>query len=135
MKGKTRNLTLSLAVLTALGAMLAEPVAAGKRYSFEQAGKASWYGPGFEGRRTASGDRYDPSDMTAAHRDLPFGSKVRVTNIENGRSVVVEINDRGPYKAGRVIDLSKGAAKRLGMVEDGVAPVTIVATEQMLASD
>jgi len=135
MKVTTQNLTLSLAVLSALTFGVMEPVTAGKRYSFEQAGKASWYGPGFEGRKTASGERYDSSDLTAAHRELPFGSKVRVTNLENGRSVVVEINDRGPYKPGRVIDLSKGAARRLGMVEDGVVRVTIVATEQMLASN
>ena len=88
--------------------------------AFRQVGVASWYGPGFHGKRTASGERFDQNDLTAAHRKLPLGSEVKVTNLENGRSIVVEINDRGPYVKGRVIDLSKAAARRLGIVEDGV---------------
>ena len=88
-------------------------------------GTASWYGPGFHGRKTASGDRFDQDAMTAAHRNLPLGSVVRVTNLENGRKVTVEINDRGPYIRGRMIDLSRGAARRLGMVQDGTAKVRV----------
>ncbi len=96
---------------------------------FSQVGLASWYGPGFHRRPTASGERYDMDDLTAAHRALPLDSVVRVTNLNNGRSVVVRINDRGPYVHGRVIDLSRGAAKRLGMKDDGVAPVLIEAID------
>jgi len=101
--------------------------------AFRQIGTASWYGPGFHGKRTASGERYDQNDLTAAHRKLPLGSEVKVTNLENGRSIVVEINDRGPYIKGRVIDLSKAAARRLGIVEDGLGKVRIEATRQQLA--
>lgn len=86
-------------------------------------GRASWYGPGFHGRRTASGERFNAGAYTAAHRSLPFGTKVRVTNLRNGRSVVVRINDRGPYAGGRVIDLSKAAAQAIGMIRSGTAPV------------
>lgn len=88
-------------------------------------GRASWYGGKFHGRRTANGERFDMDDLTAAHRTLPFGTKVRVTNARNGRSVVVRINDRGPFIGGRVIDLSRGAADAIGMVRTGVAPVRI----------
>jgi rare lipoprotein A len=84
---------------------------------------ASWYGPGFHGRRSASGERYNQNELTAAHRTLPFGTNVQVTNLNNGRSVVVRINDRGPFARGRVIDLSAAAARVLGMVQSGVAPV------------
>ena len=102
--------------------------------AFRQTGVASWYGPGFHGRRTASGERFDQNDLTAAHRRLPLGSEVKVTNLENGRSITVEINDRGPYAKGRVLDLSKAAARELGMVENGVAKVRIEATRRQLAS-
>lgn len=88
-------------------------------------GEASWYGPNFAGRATANGETYDPGDLTAAHKTLPFGTEVRVTNRSNGRSVVVRINDRGPYAGGRVLDVSAAAAERLGMKGSGVAPVTI----------
>ena len=85
-----------------------------------QSGKASWYGPGFHGRRTASGERFNTNDLTAAHKTLPFGTKVKVTNTKTGQSVVVRINDRGPYAHGRVIDLSKASARAIGIsgVED-----------------
>jgi rare lipoprotein A len=76
---------------------------------------ASWYGPGFHGRRTANGERFNTNALTAAHKTLPFGSQVRVTNERTGRSVVVRINDRGPYAHGRVIDLSKAAAQAVGI--------------------
>lgn len=75
---------------------------------------ASWYGPGFHGRQTANGERFDQNEMTAAHKTLPFGTWVRVTNRATGRSVVVRINDRGPYVGGRAIDLSRGAARAVG---------------------
>ncbi len=88
-------------------------------------GKASWYGERFHGRQTASGERYNMNAMTAAHRTLPFGTRVRVTNKSNGRSVVVRINDRGPFVGGRVIDLSYAAARRVGMVNSGTAPVRV----------
>lgn len=88
-------------------------------------GMASWYGPGFDGNQTASGEIFDQYELTAAHPSLPFGTLVRVTNKENGQSVVVRINDRGPYAGGRVIDLSKAAAQALGMMNSGVAPVQI----------
>ena len=88
-------------------------------------GKASWYGPGFHGRLTANGERYNQNAMTAAHRNLKFGTKVKVTNLNNGRSVIVRINDRGPFIKGRVIDLSAAAARSLNMIHSGVAPVEV----------
>ncbi|MBE9200628.1 MULTISPECIES: septal ring lytic transglycosylase RlpA family protein [unclassified Nodularia (in: cyanobacteria)] len=93
------------------------------RLSFR--GLASFYGRGFAGRPTATGERFNPEGMTAAHRSLPFGTRVRVTNTRNGRSVVVRINDRGPFIRGRVIDVSTGAARNLGMINSGVAPVKV----------
>lgn len=90
-----------------------------------QQGKASWYGPGFAGKPTASGVPFRPSRRTAAHRTLPFGTVVRVTRTDTGEHVRVVINDRGPYAKGRVIDLSKKAAKKLDMLDAGVAPVKI----------
>lgn len=90
-----------------------------------QTGKASFYADKFEGRSTASGEKYKHSKMTAAHKTLPFGTKVKVTNLANNESVEVVINDRGPYVEGRVIDLSKSAATKLGFVNLGVTDVTI----------
>jgi rare lipoprotein A len=92
-----------------------------------QIGFASWYGRAFAGRRTASGERFDPNDMTAAHRTLPLGSTAKVTNTETGRSVHVEVNDRGPYAHGRILDLSRKAAAKLGITEDGIAQVKVQA--------
>lgn len=83
-------------------------------------GKVSWYGPGFAGRPTANGEIYDPSGLTMAHRTLPLGTWVEVRNPANDRSVIVRVNDRGPYIDGRIADLSRGAAERIGMVDDGV---------------
>jgi rare lipoprotein A len=88
-------------------------------------GRASWYGPNFHGKTTSSQEIFDMYDMTAAHKTLPFGTYVMVTNLKNGRSVKVRINDRGPFIRGRVIDLSYAAAKVLGMVGPGVVPVRI----------
>jgi rare lipoprotein A len=92
---------------------------------FSMRGMASWYGPGFHGNRSASGEIFNQNALTAAHRNLPFGTQVRVTNLSNGQSVVVRINDRGPYSGGRVIDLSAAAARAVGLIQAGVAPVSI----------
>jgi rare lipoprotein A len=88
-------------------------------------GNASWYGPGFDGRLTANGETYDQQEMTAAHPHLEFGTKVKVTNLQNGRSVIVRINDRGPFIRDRIIDLSAAAARALNMMSSGVAPVRL----------
>lgn len=92
-----------------------------------QCGIASWYGHHWQGRRTASGARFDDRKFTAANLSLPFKTKARITNLANGRSVIVVVNDRGPYKPGRVIDLSAGAARALGMLKAGLADVAISA--------
>ncbi|WHZ12006.1 MAG: Septum-associated rare lipoprotein A [Burkholderiaceae bacterium] len=91
----------------------------------EQQGLASWYGPRFHGRRTASGERYNMHAMTAAHPKLPLGSYARVTAVASGKSVVVRITDRGPYVKRRIIDLSKAAAARLGLLKRGVGEVVV----------
>jgi rare lipoprotein A len=88
-------------------------------------GSASWYGGKFHGRKTANGERYNQNALTAAHKSLPFGTKVRVTNAANGKSVIVRINDRGPYSGKRVIDLSRAAANAVGMIQRGVARVRV----------
>lgn len=88
-------------------------------------GAASWYGAQFQGKPTASGEPFDPTKLTAAHKELPFGTEVRVTNQANGKSVVVRINDRGPFAGKRIIDLSRGAAERIGLINRGVAPVKV----------
>jgi len=95
----------------------------GRRES--QVGIASYYGREFHGKRTASGEIYNMRKYTAAHRTLPFGSIVRVTNLSNGRSIKVRINDRGPFVKSRIIDLSYGAARKLGIIESGIAKVRI----------
>jgi len=87
------------------------------------AGKASWYGPGFHGRLTASGERFDQHAATCAHRSLDFGTLVRISNLANGRSAVCRVNDRGPFSEGRVIDVSRAVAARLGMIKAGTAHV------------
>lgn len=88
-------------------------------------GIASYYADKFKGRKTANGETFRQSKMTAAHKTLPFGTKVKVKNLKNGRTVRVRINDRGPFVKGRIIDLSKKAARRLGMVNDGISEVEI----------
>lgn len=88
-------------------------------------GKASYYGGRHHGLKTASGERFNKNDLTAAHKTLPFGTRVKVTNLHNNRVVVVRINDRGPYARGRVIDLSERAAREVGMIKAGVAPVKL----------
>ncbi len=88
-------------------------------------GMASWYGPGLDGNMSASGEVFNQNALTAAHRTLPFGTRVQVTNLDNGRSVIVRINDRGPFSSGRVIDLSAAAARMIGVMQSGVAPVRL----------
>ena len=88
-------------------------------------GIASYYGPGFHGKKTASGERFNMNDLTAAHKTLPFNTKVEVTNLENNKSVIVRINDRGPLKKNRIIDLSFKAAKKIGMIKSGKVKVKI----------
>ena len=92
-------------------------------------GMASYYGRELAGRRTASGERFDPAGLTAAHRTLPFGSKVRVTNPRSGKSVIVRINDRGPFTRGRLIDVSEAAARQIGLVATGHGQVKLTLLE------
>lgn len=92
-------------------------------------GLASWYGPGFRGRRTASGERFNPKLLTCAHRTLPFGTKLHVTNLANDRSVIVRVNDRGPFVRRRIIDLSQEAARQIGVIASGEAKVRVEAVE------
>ncbi|WP_457638322.1 septal ring lytic transglycosylase RlpA family protein [Oceanithermus sp.] len=92
---------------------------------YVEVGIASWYGPNFNGKKTASGEIYDMNALTAAHRTLPFGTLVQVTRLDNGASVVVRINDRGPFKKNRIIDLSYAAARQIGLIKSGTALVRI----------
>lgn len=103
--------------------------------SFIETGTASWYGPAFNGKKTASGEPYDQNELTAAHKKLPLGAQVTVTNLETGKAVNVEINDRGPYVPGRKIDLSKEAARQIGILHDGTSKVRIEATAAQLDPD
>ena len=106
---------------------VAVPIAPGTRPS--QTGIASWYGPGFHGKATASGAIYDQNDLTAAHQTLPLGSRVLVTNLQNGNTVVVTVNDRGPFAKGRIVDLSYAAGRALGMIAPGTIPVRLEVIE------
>jgi rare lipoprotein A len=142
---KTPSAVTLVLVLVAEASALAQPVPKqkpddaaqgeahprGERPVFEQRGEASWFGGEVAGGTAASGERVDPDRLIAAHRTLPFNSRVRVANLGNGRSVVVEIIDRGPHVEGRVIDLSRKAAEALGMVAAGTAPVRV----EVYASD
>jgi len=92
---------------------------------YGRVGFASWYGDGFKGEKTASGEVYDPDKLTAAHRRLTFGTLLKVTNLSNRCQVIVRINDRGPHKRGRIIDLSRAASMKLGMSKNGVTKVRI----------
>ena len=104
-----------------LGACSSTVVSTGK----SQVGNASWYGRGHQGKRTASGEAFDEALLTAAHPSLPLGSRARVTNLGNGKSVIVRVNDRGPFVRGRVVDLSRAAARALGITGDGVTRVKV----------
>ena len=100
-------------------------IVSGQKYN-EQTGKASFYSDEFNGRTTASGEQYNPRELTAAHLTLPFNTKVKVINLENDKSVTVRINDRGPFIKGRIIDLSKAAAKKLDFQDQGVTRVKLI---------
>ncbi len=106
-------------------AFLILPLAATDALALNQQGIASYYGQKFHGRKTASGERFNNSAMTAAHRSAPFGSQIRVTNLSNGRSVVVRVNDRGPWVRGRIVDVSGVAARQLGMTGRGLTRVRV----------
>jgi len=127
---RTRTIVAS-ALLLLLAVQLSAVGCAARHHGWpeEEVGLASWYGPGFHGRQAANGSRYNQRKLTAAHRVLPFGTLVRVTNLENGRTVTVRITDRGPFLEGRIIDLSKKAAKKLKMLERGVVRVRISVLE------
>ena len=101
---------------------------------FSETGNASWYGPDFHGKKTASGETYNKYAFTAAHKTLPFGTQVKVTNLDNGLSTTVVINDRGPFKSGRIIDLSYSAAKKISMIGTGTARVRIQAVGSVQSS-
>ena len=123
---------LFMAALTLFAGIPADAHASGKKTATaakmingQQVGKASWYGPGFHGKKTANGQRFNQHALTAAHPRLPLGSRARITNLHNGKAVVVTINDRGPHGGGRIIDLSRAAARELAM--GGTARVSIVA--------
>ncbi len=102
---------------------------------YVETGVASWYGPGFHGQRTASGEIYNMYKLTAAHRTLPLGTYVKVINLENGKDVVVRVNDRGPFVRGRIIDLSYAAAKQIGMLRKGTARVRLIALGKMVGNN
>lgn len=110
----------AIATLVTFSGLAAPTIAQAK-----QCGSASWYGPGFHGRTTANGERFDQNQMTAAHKRLPFGSKIRVTNQLNGKSLTLRVNDRGPFAKGRILDASAAAAKKLGFMRRGHAPVCV----------
>ena len=104
--------------------------AASTKPSHKEVGEASWYGPGFQGNETANGETFDQNKMTAAHPTLPMGTKAEVTNLENDKKVEVRINDRGPYVGDRAIDLSRAAARKLDMEDEGTTQVKIEAKPQ-----
>ncbi|HHE51759.1 MAG TPA: septal ring lytic transglycosylase RlpA family protein [Candidatus Acetothermia bacterium] len=108
-----------ITVVAVVGAIVLWQVAG----PYYEVGIASWYGPGFQGNHTANGEIYDMNGISAAHKTLPFGTIVRVVDLETGKSVVVRINDRGPFIEGRIIDLSKGAAEKLGIIDKGITRV------------
>jgi rare lipoprotein A len=120
-----RKMLLAAAALCASAAFTAaasaDPLESGEQVI--QSGEASWYGPGLHGRRTASGEVFNTNELTAAHRSLPFGTRVKVTNHRTGRSTIVRINDRGPYARGRIIDLSRASAEAIGLA--GVGAVSL----------
>ncbi len=119
---------LSILLAPILFASCARPPAQPARVGGAEVGRASWYGPEFHGRKTASGEIYDMYQLTAAHRELPLGTWIMVANLDNGRSVEVRVNDRGPFVTDRIVDVSYGAARLLGMIGPGVIPVRVTIT-------
>ena len=122
---RAKLLILPLIAILAAGCAGTRPESGSIDDRPRETGVASYYAKKFEGRRTASGDRYHGDQLTAAHRTLPFGTRVRVTNLANDASVVVTVNDRGPFRRNRVIDVSRRAARTLGFIDDGTARVAI----------
>ena len=121
---QTRMLTAP--ILLALAAGCSEsPEADATESTVVQKGKASYYARSFQGKETASGETFNQNELVAAHKTLPFDTRVEVTNLENGKQVTVRINDRGPFKPGRIIDLSRVAANRIDLLDEGIAPVKI----------
>ena len=125
MSVKNATLLLSLLLVLAGACTTQKRLAERGKKGFKQRGSASWYGPGFHGKLAANGEVYDMHALTAAHKQLPFDTVVEVLNHDNGRRVEVRITDRGPFVRGRIIDLSRGAAEKIGLVQSGVAPVTL----------
>jgi rare lipoprotein A len=133
--GRLLAVALGVGLLTGCASRAARPAPSDRAVPEQAPGKAprtylgeglaSYYGPGLHGRKTASGERFDQNAMTAAHRTVRFGTCLRVVNMENGKSVEVRVNDRGPFKDDRVIDVSLGAARKLEMVEKGLARVRL----------
>ena len=126
-------LSAALATLILTAPFLALSAGSDSPPPIVQLGLASWYGPGFHGKETASGEIFDQREMVAAHRTLPLGSVIRVTNLDNGRYLTVRVNDRGPYgrnyRKGTILDLSRGAAHRLGFIRDGIVRVRLQVLE------
>jgi rare lipoprotein A len=120
---KIASVCLAFFALSSAAEAKSEKRGAASDSGVSQSGRASWYGPGFHGRRTASGERFNAGAYTAAHRHLPFGTRLRVVNKANGRAVVVRVNDRGPFHGGRILDLSHASARAIGL--SGVASVAI----------
>ena len=103
-------------------------------YAKGQSGRASWYGPGFQGRKTANGERYNMNAYSAAHKTLAFGTKICVKNLNNGKGVALRVNDRGPFIRGRIVDVSRQGAKSLGMMRSGTAPVRVTIIDKQTRS-
>lgn len=118
--GSMKEWTLYLISVVALLGLILLYQVAGPYY---EVGIASWYGPGFDGNLTSNGEVYDMNGISAAHKTLPFGTIVRVVEFSTGKSIIVRINDRGPFIEGRIIDLSKGAARKLGIIDKGITKV------------
>ncbi len=123
----------TLAISVVSGCARSNQAGGGGRVGGAQSGIASYYADKYHGRTTANGETFDQRKMTAAHRTLPFGTRVRVTDVASGKSVVVRVNDRGPFVKGRVIDLSRAAAEKLGMIRAGLAEVTIAVIDGPIA--
>ncbi len=133
--GVKRFLGTGLIIVGILSLLLTSCRSSPVRPGWSQRGIASWYGPNFQGRPTANGESFDMNDMTAAHRTLPFHTVVEVENLDNGRRTSVRINDRGPFIRGRIIDLSKAAARSIQMIGNGTAEVRITILQSPLTKE
>jgi len=129
MKNKISYMMLAIAPLLLAGCASVQSADSAKRAVNLERGQASFYADRYQSRKTASGERYDHGKRTAAHKTLPFGTRVKVTNTKNNKTVVVKINDRGPFVKGRIIDLSKSAFSHIGKTSAGILPVTLEVIE------